>query len=89
MGEGGHLYWMSRLALWGIIGFLGYLTLLKNIFKPIVSLFDPVFRYYYMLSLFSVIVLGLLKNIAGREPYAFLLIVIPGFYFLPLLKKRR
>jgi hypothetical protein len=28
-----------------------------------------------------------MKNIAGREPFLILIVVIPGLYFLPLLKK--
>ena len=81
METGGHLYWMSRLALWGIFGFIGYLLILKNIFKPILNLFDKEYRYYYSLSLLSVFVLGLVKNLAGREMYIMLLIIIPGLYF--------
>ena len=34
MGHGGHLYWMSRLALWGVFGFLGYLLILYKILLP-------------------------------------------------------
>jgi len=81
LAHGGHLYWMSRLALWGIFGFIGYLLILKNIFKPIYKMFDKEFQYYYGLSIVSVIVLGLIKNLAGREPYIMLLIIIPGLYF--------
>lgn len=82
IGSGGHLYWMSRLALWGIFGFIGYLFILRQIFKPVLRIFDNEFRFYYYLSLGSTIVLGLLKNIAGREPYIMLLIIIPGLYLL-------
>ena len=87
--NGGHLFWMSRLTLWGIIGFIFYLLILKNIFKPIHNLFDKEFRYYYGLSLFSVVVLGLIKNLAGREPYLMLLIIIPGLYFYSKSKLER
>lgn len=82
IGSGGHLYWMSRLALWGIFGFIGYLFILRQIFKPVLRIFDNEFRFYYYLSLGSTIVLGLLKNIAGREPYIMLLIIIPGLYLV-------
>lgn len=81
LATGGHLYWMSRLALWGIFGFLGYLFILRNIFKPVLRLFDNEFRFYYYLSLFSIIALGLLKNLDGREIYLMLFIIIPGLYF--------
>ncbi|MDY0199936.1 MAG: hypothetical protein RBR40_02995 [Tenuifilaceae bacterium] len=82
LSTGGHLYWMSRLALWGIFGFVGYLFMLRQVFKPVLRIFDSEFRFYYYLSLGSTIALGLLKNIAGREPYIMLLIIIPGLYFI-------
>lgn len=86
LGYGAHLYWMSRLTLWGIFGFLFYIFFLVNIFKPILSLFDNNFKYYYRLSLFSIIALGLMKNLAGREPYIMLFIIIPGLYFNHITK---
>lgn len=86
LGVGYHLYWMSRLTLWGIYGFLFYIFFLVNIFKPILSLFDNTFKYYYKLSLFSIIALGLMKNLAGREPYIMLFVVIPGLYFNHITK---
>jgi len=82
---GGHLYWMSRLTLWGIFGFIGYIFLLKNIFTPIIKIFNSDFKFYYLLSLLSIIALGFMKNIAGREPYIMLFIIIPGLYFYQIL----
>lgn len=78
---GGHLYWMSRLALWGLFGFIGYLIILRGIFLPIFRSFDKIFRVYYLLSLISIISLGLIKNLAGREPWLMLMIIIPGVYY--------
>ena len=82
LSHGSHLYWMSRLALWGIFGFIGYIFLLRNIFKPVINMFDSNFKFYYQLSLLSVVALGLIKNLGGREPYIMLLIIIPGLYIL-------
>jgi len=80
MDAGGHLFWMSRLALWGVLGFIGYFFILKNIFSKIIIDFDDSFKFYYLLSLSSIFVLGLLKNLGGREIYIMLLIIIPGLY---------
>ncbi len=84
MDVGGHLYWMSRLTLWGIFGFGAYLIILRNIFKPVLRIFNEEFRFYYLLSLLSVIILGFMKALGGREPYIMLLIIIPGLYYLSL-----
>ena len=78
--QGTHLYWMSRLALWGLWGFIGYIFILRSIFKPVINMFDSNFKFYYQLSLLSVVALGLIKNLGGREPYIMLLIIIPGLY---------
>ena len=86
---GGHLYWMNKLSIWGIPGFLFFVFVLSQLYKNIRSIFDSNFRFYYLLSVGAFILLGLMKNIAGREPFLILIVVIPGLYFLPLLKQKR
>ena len=81
IGAGGHLYWMSHLALWGILGFFGYIIILRNIFKPVLEIFDPDFKFYYWVSIIAVIGMGLMKNLGGREIWLMLLFIIPGLYF--------
>jgi len=85
ISPGGHLYWMNRLALWGIPGFLFFIFVLYKIFKSISSLFDDEYRFYYYLSIATIVLLGLLKAVGGSEPWLMLIIVIPGLYYLPLL----
>lgn len=80
MGHGGHLYWMSCLALWGVFGFLGYLLILYKIFTPVFNLFDKEFRFYYLLSTLAIIMLGFMKALNTTEIYFILLIIIPGLY---------
>lgn len=78
--EGGHLYFMNRLAQWGVPFFLIFIFLLYNIYKRISNLFSPEFKYYYILSTIAFIFLGLMKNIAGREPFLMLFFIIPVAY---------
>lgn len=85
---GGHLYWMNKLTIWGIGGFLFFVFVLSQIYKSIRSLFDNTFGFYYFLSVTAFILLGLMKNIVGREPFLMLIVVIPGLYFLPLLEQK-
>jgi hypothetical protein len=84
---GAHLYWMNKLTLWGIPGFLFYIYILYRIFKKISSLFNISYRFYYFLSVVALIFLGLTKVIGGREPWLFLIVIIPGFYFLPVTRQ--
>lgn len=83
---GAHLYWMNRLAIWGIPGFIFFLITLYQIFRSISSLFDKTFRYYYFLSIVGFIFLGATKAVGGNEPWLILLVLIPGLYFQPLLR---
>ena len=89
IGAGGHLYWMNKLAIWGLPGFLFFAFVLFQLFKSISSLFDRSVRFYYFLSVGAFIFLGLMKNIAGREPFLMLIVIIPGLYLLPLLEQKR
>jgi len=86
---GAHLYWMNKLALWGIPGFLFFIFVLYKIYKSISSLFSDGYRFYYFLSVIALIFLGLTKAIGGREPWLILIVVIPGLFFLPLLKQTK
>jgi len=86
---GGHLYWMNRLSQWGLIGFTFYIILLVKIYLSIRNLFNKEFGFYYFLCILTFIIFGLMKNIAGREPYLVLIVVIPSFYYLPLLNKQK
>ena len=82
-----HLYLMNRLTLWGIPGFVFFIYVLYRIFTSIKSKFDRGFRYFYFLSVLSIIFLGLIKAVGGSEPWLMLIVVIPGLYYLPVLQE--
>ncbi len=82
-----HLYWMYRLALWGVPGFLFFVFVLFQIVKAVAFVFDTQSKFYYLLCVGAFVLLGLMKNIAGREPFLMLLVIIPGLYFQPLLDR--
>lgn len=86
--QGAHLYWMNRLALWGIPGFLFFLFVLYKLFRSISTLFDSEYKFYYFLSIASLVLIGSLKTVGGSEPWLMLIVVIPGLYFLPLLEQK-
>ena len=89
MASGGHLHWMSRLALWGVFGFSFYLFVLWKIVKNILALFDETITFYYIISLLSFVSLGLMKLISGRENWLMLFVIIPGLFLLPLVSKEK
>jgi hypothetical protein len=89
ISAGGHLWWMYRLALWGIPGFLFFVYVFYKIFASIGTLFvTDELRYYYLLGLVSFILLGLTKNVSGAEPFIMLIVVIPGLYLYSVLNEK-
>lgn len=81
---GGHLYWMNRLALLGIPGFLFFVYIFFRSVKYVTRHINYKLLDSYKLTIFGFVLFGLMKNITGREPFLFLLIVVPSLYFLSL-----
>lgn len=84
---GGHLFWMSRLALWGILGFGFFIWFLYKNFKAILRFSDHEFRYYHLLSILSFVALGLIKNVNFIESFLVLYVIIPGLYLTTFRNK--
>lgn len=76
--HGGHLFWMSRLTLWGTIGFAFFAFLLYSNFKKVYTWLSKDFRFYYLLSIAAFVILGLIKALSFLESFVVLFIVIPG-----------
>ncbi len=86
-GEGIHLYWMNKLTITGIIGLLFYLFIPYNFIKNSLRYFDSTYKFYYLLAAFSILFYGLMKAVVGRETWYAFFILLPGLYYLPLLRK--
>lgn len=84
ISAGGHLYWMNKLAQWGIPGFMFFIFVLYRIYKSIITVLrNDEIKFYYFLSVAAFIMLGLMKNMDGREPWLMIIVVIPGLFLLP------
>jgi len=84
----GHLHWMNKLAVYGLIGTIPFFIILFNFIKLNLSFFDKEFSYYFLLSISSILILGSMKTLGGRELWYTYFIIVPGLYYLPLLKKQ-
>ena len=82
-----HLYWMNKLTITGIVGFLFFVSILFTFIREETKKLDDGFRFYFILSVFSILVYGLFKNITDRECWYLFFVILPGMYYLPLLKK--
>ena len=86
-GGGFHLYWMYKLATTGVIVFLVFLYIPYIFIKNNLRYFNPTYKLYYILASLAILSYGLTKVIGGRETWYAFFVILPGLYFLPLLKK--
>jgi hypothetical protein len=88
-GSGAHLYWMNKLTVTGIIGLILFLIIPYCFIRNNLRLFDSTYKYYYILASLSILSYGLMKNLIGRETWYAFFIILPGLYYLPLLKSKQ
>ena len=80
--EGHHLYWMNKLAVTGLFGFIPFVMILIGIVKFFKNLIQRDYLYYYIISFLSIVLLGLMKNVTGREVWFTFFVIIPGINYL-------
>jgi len=88
-GEGAHLYWMNKITTTGIIGLILFLIIPFNFLKSSLSHLSLNYKFFYILASLSILCYGLMKAIVGRETWYSFFILLPGLYYLPLLKRNR
>jgi hypothetical protein len=87
--EGAHLYWMNKLTITGIVGLVFFSFILYYFLKVTIKRFDFTYRFFYLLASLSILFYGFMKVIGGRETWYAFFIILPGLYFLPLLKNNK
>jgi len=83
---GGHLYWMNKLTVLGLIGFIPYIIFHVFFIRSSLKNFDKEFAYYYLLSTFLLLGLGLLKALVGVVFWYVYFFIIPSMYYIRHLK---
>jgi energy-coupling factor transporter transmembrane protein EcfT len=84
--EGAHLHWMNKLTTTGIIGLIVFLLIPYNFIRNNLRLFDPTYKFYYILASLSILGYGFIKQLGGRDTWYAFFVILPGLYYLPLLK---
>ena len=87
--EAAHLYWMNKLTVSGLSGFLLFFLIIIFFLKNEIKNINKGYRYYFILSCLVVLLYGLFKNIIGRETWYVFFVIIPGICYLPLLNKNK
>lgn len=84
--EDAHLFWMNKIAITGIIGLFLFLTVLVKNTSMSLKYINSNYTFYYLLALSSIIIYGFMKVVVGRETWYAIIIILPGIYYLPLLR---
>lgn len=88
-GAGAHLYWMNKLTIIGMLVFIFFIFIPYDFIKNQLQHFNSTYKFYYILSSLSILSYGLMKNLVGRETWYAFFIILPGLYYLPLLKIKK
>ena len=86
---GAHLYWMNKLTTTGIIGLIFFMYIPFNFIRNSLKQFNSAYKFYYFLASLSILSYGLVKVVAGRDTWYSFFILLPGLYYLPLLRKEK
>lgn len=87
--EGAHLYWFNRLTVYGFLGIFPFILIFYFYVNKIIKLFDQEFIFYFLLSLFSGLGYGLMKNITERPFWYMIFLILPGIYYLHLVTTKQ
>lgn len=82
-----HNFWLDRLSLFGLIGFLPWLLIVMYQIRNNLKIFNQDYKPYYILAMFSFIALGFINNMGGSQFFTIVFFLIPGTYFLKYLSK--
>jgi hypothetical protein len=86
---GAHLHWMNKLTVTGIIGLIIFLFIPYKFIKYNSKRFSTGYKFYYILASLSILSYGLIKQLGGRDTWYAFFIILPGMYYLPLLRKKQ
>jgi hypothetical protein len=87
--EGGHLYWMNKLTVTGLVGFIFFISVIYLYIKRSTKLIHKDMRFYFLVSLFLIIAYGFIKNVGGRQTWYMFFVIYPGLCYLPMLHRKR
>lgn len=88
-GEGNHhMYWMNKLAVFGILGTLPFVMFVMKFVRASANRFRKEFVYFFVLSIMAIIALGFMKALVGRNLWYTFFLLVPGCYYLPLLRSK-
>jgi len=86
---GAHLHWMNKLAVYGLLGTVPFFYIIYNFIKGSIKYFDKEFIFYFLLSTFSIIALGLMKTLWGKRNMVCLFYYCSGVILFTHTQKKK
>lgn len=86
--DGGHLYWMNKVTITGVLGLIIFSYIIYYFIRLQRKILSPDYLMYYYLSVLTILVYGLFKNVVGRECWYLFFVIAPGINYLSFSKKK-
>lgn len=80
IAEGGHIYWMNKLAVYGLFAFIPFTLIFVLYVQSVSKKIDDRFKVYFYLAIAGFITLGLMKALSGREFWYMVFFILPGTF---------
>ena len=77
-----HVFWLDRLSLFGMLGWLPWILLLASIIKTVIKNINKEFIYYYVLTIILFIGIGFMKNSGGKLLYLSVFFIVPSILLI-------
>lgn len=74
----GHVFWLDRLSLFGILGIIPWILFILAISKMVIKKIDKKYYTYYIISLILYIGIGFMKNSGHKLVIFFVFFVVPS-----------
>ncbi len=84
-----HLFWMNKLAVFGLAGIIPFVLLWYIFFRENMKKYQAKFKFFLMLGILSIVFLGVIKALFGRELWYMYFVIMPGLYYMQVLKKEK
>lgn len=78
----GHSFWLDRLALYGLVGFIPIIMTIISSIKLNICRFSYSYRMYYYLALSMMVLFGSIKNMSLTEIFIGFIFLMPGIYYI-------
>jgi hypothetical protein len=87
--NGGHSTWIDKLGIFGLLGTIPWVLIFYQQIKLNLSIFDDSYKSFYILSIISILILGILTTTANSVHSSIIIFfIVPGLFYTKFLFNR-